>query len=82
MGKNVYIAGILNFFLLGPGYIYQGKKVLKGILLTIGAVLATYVEFQLQAEGSSLYWILFAGFFLLAVANTYDIVTDIRSEQS
>ncbi len=78
MSKNEYIAGVLNFFLLGPGYIYNGKRRILGIFLTLGAILATYVEFQLQGlldesnGNSTLYKILFAGFFLLAVGTAYD----------
>ena len=79
MTKNVYIASLLNFFLLGPGYIYQGKRILVGILLTIGAIISTYVELQLKAEGSSLYWYMFVGFFLLALATTIDVYTDMKN---
>ena len=79
MSKNPWIAGILNFFLLGAGTIYNGRRVLVGILLTIGAILSTYVELQLQAEGSSLYWIMFAGFFLLATACAIDGAKEAKS---
>ena len=42
--KMKWLSAILNFLFLGPGYIYNGKRRLLGVLLTIGALLLTYVE--------------------------------------
>ena len=78
--KNVFVGGILNFFLLGAGYIYQGKKPIKGILMTLGAIIATYVEFQLMDLDMTLWGLMFGAVFLLALGTTYDIVTDIRAD--
>ena len=40
MTKNKYLAAVLNFFLLGPGYIYNGKRTITGIFLTLGIKLS------------------------------------------
>jgi hypothetical protein len=42
--KNKWISAILNFFFMGLGYLYNGKRKLLGALLTIGAIGLTYVE--------------------------------------
>lgn len=40
---------------MGLGYVYNGKKVLLGVLLTIAAIGLTYVEnFHTFAEGKNL----------------------------
>lgn len=50
-----WLSALLNFFFMGLGYIYNGKRRLLGILLTIGALMLTYVE-QIYAfsDGNSL----------------------------
>ncbi len=73
--KYPWLSAILNFFFMGPGYIYNGKKVLLGILLTITAVGLTYLEnfhtfsdgTNLQAHDPTAYAVLFACVF---TANT------------
>ena len=42
--KNPIVAAALNFFFMGPGYIYNGKRALLGVGWTITAVLLTIVE--------------------------------------
>lgn len=42
--KKSWLSAILNFFFMGAGYIYNGKRVLLGLLLTIAAIGLTYVE--------------------------------------
>ena len=81
MTKNVIVAGILNFFLLGAGYIYTGKRVVTGIFLTLGAILLTYLEQVMLDSGSDEFMVTFAAVFLLAVGTTYDVVNEIKSEQ-
>lgn len=50
-----WLSAILNFFLMGAGYIYNGKKLIPGILLTIAAVGLTYVEnFHTFSDGNPL----------------------------
>lgn len=70
--KNPWIAAALNFFTLGIGTLYNGKRMLYGALMTVGAVLAAYVEFSLKDAASELYWYSFASFFVLAVAMAWD----------
>ena len=65
MNKNPWIAAILNFFLAGPGYIYNGRRRLFGVALTIGAVALTYVELNLQTAAPDLFVVMFATVFLL-----------------
>lgn len=70
--KHAWLAGLLNFFTLGLGYIYNGKRVLFGVLVLIGAGLAAYVEFSLKAAAPALYPYSFASFLILAVATAID----------
>ncbi len=82
MTKNIVLAGILNFFLLGAGYIYSGKRVVTGIFLTLGAILLTYLEQVMLESDSDEFKVTFVAVFLLAVGTTYDVVNEIKSEQS
>lgn len=53
--KKTWLAAVLNFFFMGLGYVYNGKRLAIGILLTIGAVLLTYVEqIYVFADGNTL----------------------------
>ena len=65
--KKPWLAALLNFFFMGLGYIYNGKKVLPGILFTAGAVGLTYVEFGIQEPMPTLYAIMFGS---VLVVNT------------
>jgi hypothetical protein len=67
MKKNPWIAAVLNFFFMGLGTLYIGRRKLTGLGLTLGAIALTYVELQLQAAAPTLYPIMFAAVF---VANT------------
>lgn len=62
--KKPWLAALLNFFLMGLGTAYNGRRVPLGLALTVGALLLTYVEQNLQALSSTLYWTMFAGVFL------------------
>lgn len=72
MKKNPWIAAILNFFLLGPGYIYNGKRKMLGIGFTLSAIFATWVEFQIKEMAPELYPYAFGQFFLMAALFAYD----------
>ena len=73
--KITWLSAILNFFFMGLGYIYNGKRVLLGVLLTIAAIGLTYIEnfhtftsgSNLQGTDSTAFAILFACVF---IANT------------
>ncbi len=70
--KNPWIAAILNFFFMGPGTFYNGRRKAFGIALTIGAIALTYVELQLRTVAPSLYWIMFSAVLLLNAFFAYD----------
>ena len=42
--KKPIVAALLNFFFMGPGYIYNGKRALLGVGFTVTAILLTIVE--------------------------------------
>lgn len=65
--KNPIISAVLNFFFMGLGTLYNGRRKLTGIGLTLAAIVLTYVEFGIQPLDSNLYWLMFAAVF---VANT------------
>ncbi len=67
MNKNPWIAAVLNFFFMGLGTLYIGRRRLLGAGLTLAALALTYVELQLRTAAPSLYPIMFAAVF---VANT------------
>lgn len=67
MKKNPWIAAILNFFFMGLGTLYIGRRKLTGAGLTLGAIVLTYVELQLQTAAPALYPIMFGA---VLVANT------------
>ena len=70
--KNPWIAAILNFFFAGPGYIYNGRRRGLGLALTIGAVMLTYVELQLQTAAPTLFPIMFVAVFLINTSLAID----------
>jgi hypothetical protein len=59
--KMPWLAALLNFFLMGAGYIYNGRRIPLGAALTVGALLLTYVE---NAQAGNLYWIMFGAVLL------------------
>ena len=53
--KKPWLAALLNFFFMGPGYIYNGKRALLGVGWTITALLLTAVEqAPIYADGKNL----------------------------
>jgi hypothetical protein len=67
MKRNPWVAAVLNFFFMGLGTLYIGRRKLTGLGLTLGAIALTYVELQLRSAAPALYPIMFAAVF---VANT------------
>lgn len=63
--KNPWIAAVLNFFFMGLGTLYIGQRKLFGLALTVGALLLTYVEFQIQPLNGTLYGLMFGAVFLM-----------------
>lgn len=52
--KKPWLAAILNFFFMGPGYIYNGRRALLGVLWTVTAILLTVVEQGPVFDGKNL----------------------------
>ena len=63
--KRPWLAAVLNFFFMGPGTIYNGRRKLFGLALTIGAIGLTYVEFSIQNLNQTLWAIMFGCIFLM-----------------
>ena len=64
MKKMPWLAALLNFFLMGLGTAYNGRRIPLGLALTVGAGLLTYVEQNLKAVAPNLYWIMFGAVML------------------
>ena len=62
--KQPWLAALLNFFLMGLGTAYNGRRIPLGLALTVGAGLLTYVEMSLQTAAPNLYWVMFGAVFL------------------
>ena len=77
--KKPILSFILSFFLLGLGHIYNGRRKTVGVLLTLGALIATYVELQLKTAAPTLYAYQFVAFFLLGAALGGDAYREAKS---
>ena len=69
--KKPWLAALLNFFFMGPGYIYNGRRALLGIGWTITALLLTAVEqapihggVNLQTANPTAFALMFVAVFL------------------
>lgn len=67
MTKNPWIAAVGNFFFMGLGTLYIGRRKLTGAGLTLAAIILTYVELQVKVAAPDLYTPMFAAVF---IANT------------
>lgn len=77
--KNPWIAAVLNFFLMGAGTLYNGRRVVVGAVLTVGAAMLTFVELHLggnlsviPADAPGLFPIMFVAVFLINTVLAYD----------
>ena len=70
--KKPFISALLNFFFMGSGYIYNGRKIFLGILFTLGALGLTYVELAIKDSLPTLYWIMFASVFIVNTSFAID----------
>jgi uncharacterized membrane protein len=77
--KNPWIAAILNFFLMGAGTLYNGRRKAVGLALTVGAILLTYVELNLQTTQPTLWAIMFAAIFIVNTVLAYDGYTEAKA---
>ena len=62
--KMPWLAALLNFFLMGLGTAYNGRRLPLGLALTVGAGLLTYVEQNLQVVAPNLYRVMFGAVML------------------
>ena len=79
MAKNPWIAGILNFFFLGLGTLYNGNRKFYGIIMTIGALMFAYMEQIKMGMEHPLFVLAFFTFFVMAIACAYDGYTEVKS---
>ncbi len=70
--KRPWLAALLNFFFMGPGTFYNGRRKAVGIALTVGALVLTYVELNLRTAAPSLYPLMFGAVFLINAFLAYD----------
>jgi len=77
--RNPWIAAVLNFFLMGAGTLYNGRRKAVGIALTVGAIMLTYVELNLQTAAPGLYPIMFAAVFIINSLMAYDGYTEAKA---
>ncbi len=77
--KKPWIAAVLNFFFMGPGTFYNGRRKAVGVGLTIGALVLTWVEFQLRVAAPELYPIMFGAVFFMNIFFAYDGFTEAKA---
>jgi hypothetical protein len=89
MQTKLWVGTILNFFLLGPGYLLFTPRKILGGFLTLGAILATYVEQALLPGGAfaggepnMAFKVMFVSFFLLALGCAIDGHQEIKKALS
>lgn len=82
MNKNPWIAAVLNFFFMGLGTLYIGRRKLTGIGLTLGAIVLTYVELQLQSAAPPLYPLMFGAVFVVNTVLAIDGYNEAKMTQS
>lgn len=70
--KRPWLSALLNFFFMGVGYIYNGKRVMLGALFTAGAIGLTYVELSIQEIVPAIYWIMFVSVLVVNTAFAID----------
>lgn len=62
--KRPWLAALLNFFFMGAGYLYNGRRAALGVGWTLAALALTYVELNLQELDRTLWGIMFAAVFV------------------
>jgi hypothetical protein len=84
--KKPWLAALLNFFFMGPGYIYNGRRSLLGVGWTITALMLTAVEqgpvfngANLQTTSPTAFGLMFVAVFL---GNTMFAIDGYREAQA
>lgn len=74
--KNRWMAAILNFVTIGLGTALLGRRVLYGLLLTLGGAFLRYEELRIAPAVTgtlSIHWVAaFIGMFLVGIATAVD----------
>jgi len=72
--KKPWIAAILNLFLFGGGYIYNGKRPGLGWALVVGLLLIRYGEISIYLTGLVFekWLVMFSGLVLLQISLATD----------
>jgi len=68
-----------HFFFMGPGTLYNGRRKAVGIGLTIGALVLSWLEFQVRAAVPALFPIMFATVFFMNIFFAYDGYTEAKA---
>ena len=76
--KNPWIAAILNLFLFGGGYLYNGKRKGLGVALILAWILIRWGEISIYLTGlvTAKWFILFTGLVVLM----FSLATDAYRE--
>ena len=77
--KRPWLSAILNFFFMGPGTFYNGRRKVVGALLTVGALGLTFAELQLQTAAPSVFPIVFVSVFVINTALAIDGYNEAKS---
>jgi hypothetical protein len=74
MKKNPWIAAILNFFLYGAGYVYNGKSKGLGLALILAWLVLRTADIRIYLDATSLnnWFILMAGLAILQLTFAID----------
>ncbi len=84
MKKKPWVSAILNFFLYGAGYLYNGKKKGFGVMLILAWIVLRTADilFFLNGTDQNTWFILMAGLALLQIIFAYDGYQEARSINS
>ena len=80
--KRPLISAVLNFFFMGSGYIYNGRKIGLGVFFTLAAFGLTYVELSIKEIVPTLYWIMFASVFVINTCFAIDAYIEAKEINS
>ena len=77
--KKPWIAALLNFFLMGLGTFYVGRRKIFGIALTLCSVFLTSIELSLKDIDQDMYMSMFATIFLMNIFLALDGYNEAKS---
>lgn len=77
--KKPWIAALLNFFLMGLGTFYVGKRKVLGVVLTLSSIFLTSIEMSLKNTNQDLFMSMFATIFLMNIFLALDGYNEAKS---